>query len=91
MIDLPDEVMPPATTPEEFVQELRLAAAIYWYSRGQITQGKGARIAGLDRRAFILALGRAGIDAIQVSDQGLGPEVERELEARRRRIADHLP
>src|SRR5271157_4115010 len=86
-IELPDEVVPSAIPPEEFARELRLAAAIHWYSRGQISQGKGAQIAGMDRRSFILALGRAGVDAIQVSAQELKAEVESELEARRR-VAD---
>ncbi len=88
--ELPDEVVPSATTPEEFVRDLRLAAAIHWYSRGLISQGNGAQIAGMDRRSFILALGRAGVDAIQVSPQELKAEVESELEARRQQLADHL-
>src|SRR5271166_2295865 len=37
----------------------------------------------MDRRSFILALGRAGVDAIQVSAQELKAEVESELESRR--------
>ena len=87
-IELPDEVVPSAVSPEEFAREPRLAAAIHWYSRGQISQGKGAQIAGMDRRSFILALVRAGVDAIQVSAQELKAEVESELEARRQRVAD---
>ncbi|MGP0065574.1 MAG: UPF0175 family protein [Isosphaeraceae bacterium] len=90
-IELPDDVVADATTPEEFDRELRLAAAVYWYSRGLISQGKGARIAGLDRTGFILALGRAGVDAIQISGEALASEVENALEARRQRLADHLP
>jgi len=91
MIDLPDGVIPSEATPEEFARELRLAAAIHWYSRGLISQGKGAQIAGMDRRSFILALGRAGVDAIQVTAEELKAEVEYELEARRQRLADHPP
>ena len=49
------------------------------------------QIPGMDRRSFILALGRAGVDAIQVSPQELKAEVESELEARRQRLADQLP
>ena len=90
-IELPDEVVPSATTPEEFARELMLAAAIHWYSQGQISQGKGAQIAGMDRRSFILALGSAGVDAIQVSAQELKAEVDSELAAHRQRVADHLP
>jgi predicted HTH domain antitoxin len=90
-IELPADVVPDATTPEEFAQDLRLAAAIHWYSRGEISQGKGAQIAGLDRRSFIVALGRAGVDAIQIGPEELNAEVERELAARRQRLANHLP
>ena len=45
-IELPDEVVPSAISPEEFARELRLAAAIHWDSRSQISQGKGARSPG---------------------------------------------
>ncbi len=43
----------------------------------EISQGKGAQIAGLDRRSFILALGRAGVDAIQINADELRDEVEK--------------
>jgi predicted HTH domain antitoxin len=89
-IELPDDVVPSETTLEEFARELRLAAAIHWYSRGLISQGRGAQIAGMDRRSFILALGRAGVDAIQVSAEELEAEVANALEARRQRLSDHL-
>jgi predicted HTH domain antitoxin len=78
-------------TPEEFVREMRLAAAIFWYARGEISQGKGAEIAGLGRREFIEALGRAEVDAIQINDQELKDEVERDLQARRERLSADLP
>jgi len=78
-------------SPEGFVQELRLAAAIFWYSRGEISQGKGAEIAGLTKREFIEALGRAQVDAIQIDDEELKAEVERDLQARRERLAADLP
>jgi len=78
-------------TPEAFVRELRLAAAIFWYSRGEISQGKGAQIAGLSRREFIQALSRAHVDAIQINDEELKDEVERDLQARRERLAADLP
>jgi predicted HTH domain antitoxin len=77
-------------SPEEFVQELRLAAAIFWYSRGEISQGKGAQIAGLSRRQFIEALGRARVDAIQIDEGDLKDEVERDLQARRERLTANL-
>ena len=78
-------------TPEEFVREMRLAAAIFWYARGEISQGKGAEIAGLCRREFIEALSRAQVDAIQINDEELRDEVERDLQARRERLSADRP
>jgi predicted HTH domain antitoxin len=91
-IDLPEQTI--ATlggSPEAFAREMRLAAAIFWYSQGTISQGKGAEIAGLSRREFIEALGRAKVDAIQITPDELREEVERDLQARRERLAPDLP
>jgi predicted HTH domain antitoxin len=33
--------------PEQFVREMRLAAAVKWYESAQISQAKAAEIAGL--------------------------------------------
>lgn len=91
-IDLPGETLSGfGETPEAFVREMRLAAAIYWYARGEISQGKGAEIAGLSRRQFIEALGGAEVDAIQTNEDELRQEAERDLQARRERLAAHLP
>jgi predicted HTH domain antitoxin len=78
-------------TPEDFVRSMRLAAAIFWYARGEISQGKGAEIAGLSRREFIEALGRAEVDAIQINDEELKDDIERDLQARRERLSTDLP
>ncbi len=67
-IRVPDDAeLPFADSDEQFARELQLAAAIYWYDRGMISQGKGAEIAGLTRVEFIDALGRANVSAIQVT------------------------
>jgi hypothetical protein len=71
-ITIPDELdLPFAGSDEEFARQLRLAAAIHWYDRGLISQGKGAELAGLDRAAFIDALGRANVSAIQTTVEEL--------------------
>jgi predicted HTH domain antitoxin len=77
-IEIPDQVeLPFSCSEEEFARELRLAAAIFWYDRGLISQGKGAEIAGMSRAAFIDALGRANVDALQTTAEELRDELER--------------
>jgi len=91
-IEIPDNATPLEWGSEEaFASELRLAAAIHWYSQGIISQSRAAEIAGLDRTSFLVALGRAKVDAFQFTDEELKEEVERGLEAYRQRLADHLP
>lgn len=62
-------------SPEEFATELRLAAAIHWYSQGMISQGKAAEIAGHSRAAFLDELFRRKIPAIQVTIEELRAEL----------------
>ena len=78
-------------TRQEFVQNLRLAAAIEWFREGKISQGKGAEIAGLSRWEFILALGRAQVDLFQGTDEELSEEVQRGLETYREHVAADPP
>jgi predicted HTH domain antitoxin len=66
-INLPAEVFSALRrSPEEFAQEMRLAAAIHWYSRGEVSQEKAAAIAGLDRSDFLAALAREKVDVFNV-------------------------
>jgi predicted HTH domain antitoxin len=64
-------------SPEEFARELRLAAAIHWYERGELSQEKAAAVAGLDRTDFLRALAREGADAFVVDFADLSKELER--------------
>lgn len=76
-LKLPDEVFSALKrSPEEFGRELRLAAAVHWYSRGEVSQEKAAQIAGLDRKAFLLALAREQVDAFLVDFDDLKHELE---------------
>lgn len=51
--------------PQTFTRELRTAAAVAWYERQQVSQGRAAEIAGLSRAEFIDALGRFGVSPFQ--------------------------
>jgi predicted HTH domain antitoxin len=83
-IEVPDNLpLPFAASDEALARELRLAAAIFWYDRGLISQGKGAELAGLTRVEFIDALGRANVSAIQTSVEELRAEMGQALDARR--------
>lgn len=73
---LPDEAVSALRrSPREFAVEMRLAAAIHWYSRGVISQERAASIAGLDRTDFLLALAREGVDAFVVDLDSLRHEL----------------
>jgi predicted HTH domain antitoxin len=76
-LELPEEVFSALRrSPEEFVREMRLAAAIHWYTRGEISQEKAAQIAGLDRTDFLLALARERVDAFVVDIEDLKRELD---------------
>ena len=63
-------------SPNEFVREMRLAAGIHWYERGQISQENAAQIAGLDRTDFLAALAREGVNVFSVDEEDLKRELE---------------
>lgn len=64
-------------SPSEFANEMRLAAAIHWYKRGEISQEKAAQVAGMDRTDFLLALAREGEEAFTVDFADLERELQR--------------
>jgi predicted HTH domain antitoxin len=64
-------------SPEEFASKMRLAAAIHWYKRGEISQEKAAQVAGLDRTDFLLALAQEGEDVFAVDFTDLEKELQR--------------
>src|SRR6266851_792080 len=65
-------------SPTEFVKEMRVAAALLWYSQGEISQSKGAEIAGTSRAEFIDELAHRRIPVVQVTLEELQDEIHRE-------------
>ncbi len=77
-LELPEDVFSTLRrSPDEFAQEMRIAAAIHWYSRGDISQEKAAQIAGLDRTDFMLALAERHVDVFHVDLRSLKEELSR--------------
>ncbi len=77
-LDLPEEVFSARRlTPDDFVRDMRLAAAMYWYQKGEVSQEKAAQIAGLNRRDFLCALAREQVDVFAVDIDDLQRELNR--------------
>ncbi|MEL6232424.1 MAG: UPF0175 family protein [Cyanobacteria bacterium J06627_3] len=76
ILNLPDTAFSALRkTPEEFAQEMRIAAAVKWYELEQVSQGKAAEIAGLTRADFIQALSRYHISPFQYTEADLIQEL----------------
>jgi predicted HTH domain antitoxin len=77
-MQLPEEIFSALRrSPDEFAREMRLAAAIHWYSRGELSQERAAQIAGLDRTDFLLALAERRVDVFPVDFKSLEEEMKR--------------
>ena len=75
-MEIPDKVLAALrTNPQQFASEMRLAAAAAWYEQGRVSQEIAAKIAGLNRTDFLLALARMGKDSFQVDFSDLDKEL----------------
>ena len=69
--------------PEEFAQEMKLAACVQWYRQGLLSQSKASEIAGLSRIGFLSELSRRKEPILQVTAEEVASELEHIREARR--------
>ena len=78
-LDVPVELLSATRqSPDDFLREMRLAAAMYGYARGTISQEKAAGVAGLDRTDFLLSLAREKVSAFAVDFEQLRAEIDRD-------------
>ncbi|MBI2298226.1 MAG: UPF0175 family protein [Armatimonadetes bacterium] len=63
--------------PEGFVRAMRVAAAIYWYQCGDISQHAAAQLAGMSRLEFMELLASRKLDVFVVDFDDLGRELAR--------------
>ena len=64
--------------PQDFVNEMRLAAAVKWYELKLLSQERAAGVAGLSRDQFLNALGRFGVSPFQYGADEILEEADRE-------------
>jgi len=62
-------------SPEEFARDLRVAAAIHWCERGQLSQERAAQVAALTRPQLLMELARTKSDAFLVDFEDLKREL----------------
>ena len=65
-------------SPEEFAEEMRIAASVQWYAQGRLSQEKAAEVAGLSRAEVLEELFRRRVPACQVTFEELVEEIEHE-------------
>lgn len=76
-VQLPESVFSALRkAPNDFVQEMRIAAAVKWYELGEVSQGKATEIAGLTRADFIKALNRYQVSVFQYTESELSEELD---------------
>lgn len=75
-INYPDDLLVALdTTVEQFESEARLALAAKFFEMGRLSSGKAARLAGMERVAFLAHLHRLKVPALDLDEEEMAEEV----------------
>ena len=75
-VQVPDSVLRALhASPADVARDIRVAAAVDWFAKGLLSQGRAAEMSGLSRWAFIQELGRRGVPAINITIEELREEL----------------
>ncbi len=75
-LDLPETAFSALRlSPNEYVNEMRRAAAVKWYEMQKVSQGKAAELCGVSRAQFLRILAEYRVSVLQDDPASLAAEV----------------
>jgi len=75
-IELPDEpLISLKLTPNLFIAEMKLLAAIKLFELGRLSSGRAAQLAGISRVAFLMSLGQYQVSPFSLTELELQQDI----------------